>query len=74
MVRMREEETSLLGCAILSAVAVEDYGSIDEAVTSMVKTGKTFIPNTGNRGVYDRHFRLYARLYEALKPVFRQFV
>jgi xylulokinase len=73
MVRMMEEETSVLGCAILSAVAVKDYGTVEEAVTTMVKTGKTFTPDGTHRAVYDRLFALYGELYESLKPLFRQY-
>ncbi|UCF99711.1 MAG: hypothetical protein JSV89_09260 [Spirochaetaceae bacterium] len=73
MVRMLEEETSVLGCAILSAVAVKDYGNIEEAVAAMVKTGKTFLPDSGHRDCYDHRFQLYRQLYETLKPVFRQY-
>ena len=73
MVRMLEEETSVLGCAVLCAVAVGNYGSIEEAVAAMVRTGKTFLPDSKHRELYDRRFELYRRLYETLKPVFRQY-
>ncbi len=72
IVRMLEEETSVLGCAILSAVAAKDYSSIEEAVATMVKTGKTFAPNPKHRDLYDRRFKLYGQLYETLKPLFRR--
>jgi sugar (pentulose or hexulose) kinase len=72
MVRMVEEETSVLGCAILSAVAVKDYGNLSEAVAAMVKTGKIFMPDRKHGDLYDRLYKLYGRLYETLKPVFRQ--
>ncbi len=72
MVRMVEEETSVLGCAILSAVAVKDHDNIAEAVEAMVKMGTVFIPNRKHGDLYDRLYKLYGRLYETLKPVFRQ--
>jgi xylulokinase len=70
---MLEEETSTLGCAILSAVSAKDYNGIEEAVAAMVKTGKTFAPNPEHRGLYDRQFGLYGELYETLKPLFRTY-
>jgi len=73
MVRMVEEETSVLGCAILCAVAVKDYDNIEEAVGAMVRTGKTFLPDPRHRDLYDRRYQLYRQLYETLKPVFRQY-
>jgi xylulokinase len=72
MVRMVEEETSVLGCAILSAVAVRDHDNIAEAVAAMVNTGTVFTPDSKHGGLYDRLYKLYVRLYETLKPVFRQ--
>jgi xylulokinase len=73
IIRMLEEETSVLGCAVLCAVAAKDYGSIEEAVAVMVRTGKTFLPDSKHRELYDRRFELYKQLYETLKPVFRQY-
>ena len=73
MVRMMEEETSVLGCAILSAVATKEYGDIEEATAAMVRTGKTFVPNPQRRDLYDGLYGLYGELYEALKPLFRKF-
>jgi sugar (pentulose or hexulose) kinase len=73
MVRMLEEETSVLGCAILSAVAVGEYGNIAEAVAAMVKTGQGFAPDRNHRQLYDRCFEQYRELYETLRPLFRKY-
>ena len=73
MVRMEEEETSVLGCAILGSVATKQHGDIEEATAAMVRTGKTFAPNPQRRDLYDELFELYGGLYEALKPLFRKF-
>lgn len=73
MVRMEEEETSVLGCAIISAVATQEYGDIEEAAAAMVRTGKTFVPEPVHRDLYDHRFELYKHLYDTLKPVFRQY-
>ncbi len=73
MVRMREEETAGLGCALLSAVALGDFPSVEEAARSMVRLGRRFSPQADNREVYDRSFALYEELYRTLKPVFRKY-
>jgi xylulokinase len=73
MVRMKEEETSTLGCALLAAVAVGDYGSVDEAARAMVSLGRRFAPDPSNRAAYQRLYELYTELYGSLKPVFKKY-
>jgi xylulokinase len=73
MVRMQEEETAGLGCALLSAVALGDFPSVEEAARAMVRLGRRFSPQPANRQVYDRSFALYEELYRTLKPVFRKY-
>jgi len=68
--RMATSEISALGAAIDTAVATGVYGSIEEAVRAMVKTGRKFTPDERNTLTYDRLFReVYLRLYEVLGPV-----
>ena len=73
MVRMEEEETTTLGCALMSAVAVGDFADTGEAARAMVRLGRRFEPQPANRAVYDRQFELYLELYQTLKPVFRKY-
>jgi xylulokinase len=73
MVRMKEEETSTLGCALLAAVAVGDYGSVEEAAEAMVSLGRRFVPDRQTKSTYDRLFELYGELYGSLKPVFKKY-
>jgi len=73
MVRMHEEETAGLGCAMLCAVAAGDYRGLGEAAAAMVRPGRRFEPQPGNRAVYERMFALYGELYGALKPLFRKY-
>jgi sugar (pentulose or hexulose) kinase len=49
------------------------YNNIEEAVAAMVKTEKTFTPNSKYHDLYDRLLKLYGELYETLKPVFRRY-
>ena len=73
LVRMQEEETTTLGCALLSAVAAGDFADVGEAARAMVRLGRRFEPQAANRAVYDRQFELYRELYQTLKPVFRKY-
>jgi xylulokinase len=73
MVRMQEEETSTLGCALMSAVAVGEYRDVGEAARSMVRLGGRFEPRPQNVAVYERQYALYKELYDILKPVFRKY-
>jgi xylulokinase len=73
MVRMKEEETSTLGCAVLAAVAVGDYAGVEEAAGAMVSLGRRFAPDAANRELYQRFFELYVELYGSLKPVFKKY-
>jgi sugar (pentulose or hexulose) kinase len=73
MVRMREEETSTLGCALMAAVAVGEYRDVEEASRAMVHLGGRFEPQARNAALYDRQYALYKELYETLKPVFRKY-
>jgi sugar (pentulose or hexulose) kinase len=73
MVRMEEEETSTLGCALLAAVAVGEYADVEEAARAMVRLGGRFEPRPQNVAVYDQQYALYKELYDTLKPVFRAY-
>jgi len=73
MVRMEEEETTTLGCALLAAVAVGDFADAGQAARAMVRLGRRFEPQLANAAVYGRQFELYRELYQALKPVFRKY-
>ena len=73
MVRMQEEESSTLGCALLAAAAVGDFRSVEEASAVMVRLGRRFQPDVRNLALYDRRYALYKDLYQALKPVFSKY-
>ena len=50
MVRMQEEETTGLGCALLAAVAVGDFADVGEAARAMVRLGRRFEPQPAQPG------------------------
>ncbi|MBA7553832.1 Xylulose kinase [subsurface metagenome] len=73
IVRMEEEETSTLGAALLASVKVGDYSTLEEAVDTMVKTGKRFKPDRKNTDIYDKNYSIYKELYHSIKPLFRKY-
>jgi sugar (pentulose or hexulose) kinase len=73
LVRMQQEETSTLGCAILAAVVGGEYRNAEEAVDNMVRVGQRFSPSTENVDLYSQRFRLYNELYQALAPVYKTY-
>ncbi len=59
-------ETSL-GAAILAGVGTGVYKSFEEAVELTVHATRHHEPEPENKGVYDRNYRIYRKLYEDLK-------
>jgi len=70
IVKMKQEETSTLGAAILAATKAGDFKNIEEAVQNMVKKGMEFIPNQDNNVVYQKNYRIYHELYRRLEGLF----
>ncbi len=54
-------QTTSLGAAILGAVAVGKYKSVDEALKLCKTTKKVFVPNESNFEVYDRSYESYKK-------------
>jgi L-ribulokinase len=65
----RSDQTPALGAAVFAAVAAgEDnggYGSVAEAQSRMVGTGKTYSPSDGNHRIYKQLYRLYRQMHDA---------
>ncbi|HPR56729.1 MAG TPA: FGGY-family carbohydrate kinase, partial [Deltaproteobacteria bacterium] len=71
--RMATSEISALGAAIDAAVATGMHGSIEDAVSAMVRKGRSFEPIPDNRRIYDDLYHdVYKRLYTVLEPVNRR--
>lgn len=71
--RMATSEISSLGAAIDAAVGCGMFTSFEEAVSSMVKKGRTFEPSAANHRVYDALYReVYVKTYTRLEPLYRK--
>lgn len=63
-------ETTSLGAAMLAAVALRLFDSLEQAAAIMCQPGQKFEPNPANQAVYSVAYEKYIRLYEALELLF----
>jgi len=66
---LSEPDASLIGAAILAFIGSGIYKKVLEAIDSIVKVKKVFIPEEESRRVYDHLFHLYKRSYDVLKEI-----
>ncbi|MCJ7734650.1 MAG: FGGY family carbohydrate kinase [Anaerolineales bacterium] len=71
VVTLKNNDTALMGDAILAAVAVGLYSSPEEAVQHMVSTAEILSPIPGNGAIYEKVFQNYCQLNDILDPYFR---
>jgi xylulokinase len=64
-----QQEAAVLGAAILAAVGARLYPDIKAAVRGMTSWGEEVRPNPAHRAVYDRAYKLYIALYDAVKAL-----
>jgi autoinducer 2 (AI-2) kinase len=57
------KEATALGAAILAGYGVGVYGSIEEAVDSLVKWEKTYQPNCENHETYSKMYTVWREFY-----------
>jgi len=62
-------ELGALGCAICGAVAVDIYPNYTEACKNMVKLERVQKPNPDKKEIYEAKFAKYAKLLDALEPI-----
>jgi xylulokinase len=64
-----EGETAVLGAAILAAVGVGAFGSLEEGVAAMTSVARRLEPDPVAHARYDELFGVYRALYPALRAV-----
>jgi sugar (pentulose or hexulose) kinase len=70
LVRGETYETSGLGCAMVVAYGIGLYDSMDSAIKSMMRYGRTFTPNPENVEIYDSLYRkVYSKMAKTLSPL-----
>ena len=63
--RMKSEQLSALGCALIAAVADGAYASLEEAAQRCVFRDRVFEPNLKNADRFDEKFEQYWKLWNA---------
>ena len=63
-------DTSPIGAAILAGVAVGRAASVAEAAAAVPRALDTIMPDPARADLYDRCYRRYRILFEALKPLY----
>jgi xylulokinase len=65
-------DTAALGAAILAAVGVGAFGSLEEGVAAMTSVARRIEPDPAARARYDEGYAVYRALYPALRPLFHR--
>lgn len=66
------DQAGTMGVAILAGVAVGVYGSIEEAVSLVVKKGTQYEPDFKRHQRYLEKYERYKRIYPAMKHIFAE--
>lgn len=61
-------EAGALGAAIAAGVGATLFESLEDGVASMTRVRAVFLPDPDMKAHYDRRYRLYRDLTEAMKP------
>ena len=65
--RLECHQAGALGCAILCAVAMGIYGTMEEAVEAMVRVKEEILPREENAGFYREKYEIYKELYASCR-------
>jgi autoinducer 2 (AI-2) kinase len=60
------KEATALGAAILAGKGIGLYSSVKDAVRSLVKTEKTFLPNKENKEIYEKAYQNWRVAYPSI--------
>jgi len=63
------EEASTLGAALLGGIGAGVYSSHEEAAEAIDRKEVVVKPNSENKSVYDRAFKIYKDIYQSLRNV-----
>jgi len=69
----KTQEGPAYGGAMLAMVACGEYEDIQSAVNKLIKVTQTVQPDPAAAEGYDKRYKVFKRLYPALKDVFKQF-
>lgn len=70
--RVQTFETTSLGAAISTFVALKEFSSVEEAMSKMTHKTQVFMPNAEAAKQYDELYRrIYLKMYPKLKNIYR---
>ena len=69
VVSLETDDAGTVGCAMLAGVAVGLFRDLPEARRTMVREIGSCTPNPERQAEYDRIYRRYERLYNAVRPL-----
>lgn len=64
------EESTSLGAFLLGLVAIQEVPNLRSAYTRFKPEGKTFLPNSQNKEIYDTAFQKFCVLYRQCREIF----
>jgi sugar (pentulose or hexulose) kinase len=71
--KIQTYETSGLGAAIATCVALKVYPTFDEAIENMVRYEKDYTPDPATHELYDKLFnKIYKKVYPRLKKFYKE--
>ncbi len=72
VLRGETNENSSLGAAIIAYIALNEYKDYNDAISKMVRVGKTFTPNKKLNKIYhDIYKHRYKKIYPRLKSIYK---
>jgi len=66
------DEGAALGAAVLAGVGAGAWPSVDEACSDAIEVAKRIEPNSESAAMLERNYRVYGRLYSALKAAMNE--
>ncbi len=68
--RLENSETGTIGTAILGGIAMGVFKDFEEAISVLVRSEKTFLPDNNKHELYKELFKKYEDLYETIKSFY----
>ena len=66
------DTATTLGAAMLAGVGTGVWQSFEDAARQTIRVNRTFEPDSAVRGIYDRGYGVYRKLYDNLKDLMKQ--
>ena len=71
-VKLNREDSTLLGCAVLSGNAIGMFDNIKETAKKFVKKTKRYKPNITNHRIYKDYLKIYEGSFNKVRSIFNE--